>query len=142
MNWKIGKVEKGVFVRVTLEGDFDINDFCGIFGDLFSREYWRTGLHILFDDSMLNLSDTNYEIIRHASDCYSENYSHIGDGKIALLMHSVSDFGRGRQFQILTEMKVPANLQVFMDEAEAVIWLTANTDLFKRSAHDGSVTYP
>ncbi|MGC2238851.1 MAG: hypothetical protein WA584_22035 [Pyrinomonadaceae bacterium] len=130
MNWTIGKVEKKLFVRITLEGDFDIKDFFEIFGSLFALEYWQMGMHLLFDDSRLNLSEINYEMIRHASDCYSHHYSNIGDGKIAMLMKSVPDFGRGRQFQLLTEMQVPANINIFTDEAEAVIWLEAKPDLY------------
>ena len=129
MKWTIGKIENELFIRITLTGDFDINDFYELFGALFARAYGRARLHLVFDDSMLNLGETNYELIRLASDCYSRHYSHIGDGKIAMLMKSVPDFGRGRQFQMITEGQAPANINIFMDEAKAVIWLTADDSL-------------
>ncbi len=124
MKWTIGKTEEQCFVRVTLEGEFSTDEFSEIFGDLFAREYWQLGMHILFDESKLSLCDIDYQIIRHTSECYAKHFYHIGDGKIALLMKSLSDYGRGRQFELLTEMKIPTSICIFMVEEEAISWLT------------------
>jgi hypothetical protein len=129
MKWNIGNLEQECFVRVRLEDKFSNDEFIYIFEDLFSRDYWKLGMHILFDDSNLNLTDTTLEMIRHASACYVNNHSHIGDGKVAMLMRSLSDFARGRQFELLTGVKAHANINIFMDEAEAIQWLTEKAEV-------------
>lgn len=123
MKWIIGEIEKDCFIRVTLEGEFSTDNFTRIFDDLLSREYWKPGTHILFDNLNLTLQDTNIDLVRQASDCYVAHHNHIDDGRIALLMNTLADFGRGRQFGLITENNSEANIHIFMKEAEAVNWL-------------------
>jgi hypothetical protein len=47
----------------------------------------------------------------------------IGYGKAAIPLRTLADYGRGRQFELLTDCRVGAQLQVFRDEAEALHWL-------------------
>jgi hypothetical protein len=56
-------------------------------------------------------------------DNHLRNDEHIGDGRAAILVRSLSDYGRGRQFELLTQGRVSATMRVFLDEAEARDWL-------------------
>lgn len=38
-------------------------------------------------------------------------------------MRSPSDYGRGRQFELMMEDRISASLCIFLDEAEARDWL-------------------
>jgi hypothetical protein len=134
MQWTVGNIEQECFVRVVLEGDFSTDEFFLIFKEILSRADWRQGMHILFDDTNLSFTDTNLDMIRHASDCYAEYHFKIGDGRIALLMNSVADFARGRQFELLTGNKIPSNIGIFRNEADAVDWLLTKEDSFDSSS--------
>jgi len=134
MKWTVGNTEQDCFVRVVLEGDFSIDEFYLIFKEILSHADWSQGMHILFDDTNLSFADTNLEMIRHASDCFAEHHFHIGDGRVALLMNSITDFARGRQFEMLTENKIPSNIGIFRKEEAAVDWLLCNEGSFNPSS--------
>ncbi len=38
-------------------------------------------------------------------------------------MNSLSDYARGRQFELLTDDKVSTDIEIFMDEEKALSWL-------------------
>ncbi len=123
MNWTVEKLETEPFVRVAPEGVFDPDEHCRMLEDLLTREFWKPGMPVLFDFRKLEFTGTNIEDVREASLNRRNNEARIGDGKSAFLMKSLTDFARGRQFQLLTEDKVSAELHIFMEEDKALRWL-------------------
>lgn len=124
MKWKIESVEERNFIRVKLSEEFSVSDISQTLQDLFSSKYWKSGTPVLFDDTNLDLSNTNLETIRRGSEIYVEYAPHYGDSKIAVLAGSVTDFARGRQFELLAGNKIHMNIRIFMEEEQAVNWLT------------------
>ena len=125
MKWTIENFEEQNFVRVSLEGDFSVKDVSKTLEDLFSKEYWKPGKPVLFDDTKLNLTGTSLETIREGSQIYFENSSRYADSKIAVLAASLTDFARGRQFELITGNKIKSNIRIFLKEEEAIDWLTS-----------------
>lgn len=125
MNWTIEKSETESFARVALEGVFDANEHFKMLEDLLGREFWKPGTPVLFDFRGVEFVGTDIEDVREASLNRRRNDARIGDGKSAYLMKSLTDFARGRQFQLLTEDKVASELRIFMIDDEALRWLTA-----------------
>ncbi len=82
-------------------------------------------MNVLFDHRNLNFGLTDISVFKRASSNHEQNDERIGDGKAAILMKSLSDFGRGRQFELVSEGKVSAKLRIFRDEQEAVNWLVS-----------------
>lgn len=124
MKWAIESVEQQNFIRIRLSEDYSVSEITQALEDLFSREFWKSGTPILFDDTNLNLTNTSLETIRQASEVHAKYASYYGDSKIAILADSLTDFARGRQFELLAGNKVHTNIRIFMEEDKAVNWLT------------------
>jgi hypothetical protein len=123
MNWTIKNIADKHFIRVVTDGDFTAADHRRMTEDILSRKFWKPGTNIMFDHRNLNFGVTSVALMKEISSTHIENDARIGSGKAAILMKSVPDFVRGRQFEIITEGKITANLQVFLDEKKALAWL-------------------
>ncbi len=105
--------------------------------DFLSRKFWRSGMSILIDHRKLDFGRTNISMLQQISLFHQKNDARIGNGRIAILVKSLADFGRGRQFELLTWEKISAKLEVFLEEEKAFDWLLKNwlqTDLPNFSA--------
>ena len=123
MEWTIEQGKGTDYFAVATRGAFDVDDHRRMVKDIISRDFWRPGMSVLFDHRALDFGDTGYAEMRKAADNHLSNDICIGEGKAAILMKSLADYGRGRQFELLTEGQVSARMQVFLDEAQAVRWL-------------------
>lgn len=123
MRWTIEYVGGDNFVRVVLEGNFNLADHRRMIDDIVSRDFWQRGMGALFDNRKLEFGATTVQLMKEAGANHLEYDARIGDGKAALLMKSTPDFMRGRQYEIITEGKVSAKVGIFKDENEALKWL-------------------
>jgi hypothetical protein len=124
MRWTVELPGAGGYAVVTTSGTFDVPDHLRMIEDITTRPGWRPGMDALFDHRALDLGEAaDLRAMYEAGDNHRRNDEVIGDGRAAILVRSLSDYGRGRQFELLTEGRVSATLRVFMDEAEARDWL-------------------
>jgi len=127
MRWTVEKFEAEPFARVASEGVFNADEHRRMLEDLLARDFWKPGTPVLFDFRNLEFTGTNIEDVREASSNRREKDANLGNGKSAFLMKSLTDFARGRQFQLLTEDKVASELRIFMREDDALNWLENKT---------------
>jgi hypothetical protein len=125
MYWTVEYVKERPFVRVVAAGIYDIDAHMRMLEDVVAREFWKPGMNLLVDDSELDFSRTSLEQLREAGQKRIEFDALIGNGKTAVLVNSLVNFGRARQFELITTGKVSAKIDVFKTEAEAVRWLLA-----------------
>lgn len=123
MNWTVEKLETEVFARVSAKGVFDSKEHLKMLDELLGSRFWHPEMPVLFDLRSVDFSGTNLEVFRQASLNRQKNDAQFGCGKSAFLVKSLTDFARGRQFQMLTENKVCATLRIFMDEDQALEWV-------------------
>jgi hypothetical protein len=123
MNWTVHKTAGQSYVTVVTQGEFNVADHEKMVEDIVSSDFWKPGTDVLFDHRNLQFGLTNYSSMMQASDTHKKHEQQIGDDKAAILMRSLVDFGRGRQFELMTSEKVSAKLRIFLDEKEAVNWL-------------------
>lgn len=123
MEWIVEYIADKKIATVRTIGSFTVEDHARMVEDIVSREFWKPGLDVLFDHRELEFGFTNFEIMKRASANHEKNDERIGNGKAAILMKSIVDFGRGRQFELIADDKVSAKLKVFRDEESAVKWL-------------------
>jgi hypothetical protein len=124
MRWTVEPGGEGGYVVVATAGTFDVSDHLRMTEDILSRPYWVPGTPVLFDHRQLDFGDAGFRAMQEAGANHLTNDARIGDGKAAILMSSPVDFGRGRQFELLTEGRRSARLRIFLDEGEALAWLT------------------
>lgn len=116
MIWTI-KYDAGEgYLKVAPDGIFDAGDYFKMLEGIISQECWKPGMSILFDKRRLNFGKSSYEIMRKACSEHERNDARIGAGRIPLLMKSVTDYGMGRQYEILTDGKVSSSLHIFLDK--------------------------
>lgn len=125
MNWTIKYIEKLNFVKIVTEGDFTLSDHLAMVEDIISQKFWKPGMNTLFDHRKLDFNETTIALMKEASENHKRYEVQIGDGKAAILMKSLEDYLRGRQFELLTSHQASARLNVFMDEDKAIEWLTS-----------------
>jgi hypothetical protein len=123
MEWTVdfGRAEN--YVVVTTRGVFSPGGHRRMTEDIISRGEWRPGMAVLFDHRHLDFGDTGLEEMQRAGENHRVHDDRIGSGKAAVLMNTPVKYVRGRQFQLLTEGRVGARLQIFLNEAEAIRWL-------------------
>lgn len=121
MEWTVE--DRGGYVAVTTRGAFAADDHGRMVEDIVTRDFWRPGTSVLFDHRALDFGASGLAVMRQAGENHQAHDVRIGDGKAAVLMGTLVDYGRGRQFELLTDGRVSANLRVFLDEAEALRWL-------------------
>jgi hypothetical protein len=123
MYWSVQLPEADEYAIVTTSGTFSVADHLRMIEDIVTRPGWRPGTDVLFDNRALDFGAADLRAMYEASDNHLRNDQRIGGGKAAILVSSLSDFGRGRQFEQLTEGRASATMHVFLDEAEARDWL-------------------
>ncbi len=125
MHWTVELPRADEYAVVTTSGTFDAADHRRMVEDIVGRPGWRPGTNVLFDHRGLSFDDADLAAMYQAGATHLANDARIGGGKAAVLVRSVSDYGRGRQFELLTADRISATLRIFMDPAEAVDWLAA-----------------
>ena len=123
MEWTIHHETGRDYLVVTTRGTFSVDDHRRMVDDIVSRDFWRPGMAVLFDHRALDFGDAGFAAMRQAAETHLARDICIGDGKAAVLMGTLADYGRGRQFELLTEGRVSARMQIFLDEAQALRWL-------------------
>lgn len=125
MNWTIEHIREGRFVRVNVTGTYNIEDHIRMLEDVAAREFWKPGMNLLIDDRNLDFKSTNLEEFREAGKRRAEMDTLIGGGRTAVLVSSLTDFARARQYELITSGKVSSKMDVFKDEDDAIKWLLA-----------------
>ncbi len=123
MKWFVELPQADRHAVVTTSGTFAVEDHLRMIEDIVGRPGWRPGTDVLFDHRQLTFGDANFATMSRARSNHLRHDARIGDGKAAILVRSLSDYGRGRQFELLASDSVSAALCVFMDPDEAIGWL-------------------
>ena len=123
MEWTIERAHRG-FLTVRTDGRFSVDDHRRMVEDILARGDWRPGTPVLFDNRRLDFGEVGIEAMHGAHENHRAHDAEVGGGRVAILMGSVADFGTGRQFELLSEGHVQAQLRVFQQEEDAIRWLT------------------
>jgi hypothetical protein len=91
--------------------------------DLFSQPYWKPDTNVLFDSRRRRFGDNGLEYVRRASGYFLKFNDFIGCGKIALLMKSGTESDLGREFILLVDEQLGADVRIFLNEILAVSWV-------------------
>src|SRR5215203_1947656 len=102
MNWTIEYIEKLNFVKIVTDGDFTDSDHIAMIEDIISQKFWKPGMDTFFDHRKLEFNETDITLMKKISENHKRYEGQIGDGKAAILMKSLEDYLRGRQFELLT----------------------------------------
>lgn len=123
MKWTFEYIENKEYIKIVSEGIFSGEEAIRQIEELLVHPNWRKGMPILVDNRKVDYGVSGTNAMKKASEFHIENDERIGSGKAALLMKSVTDFGLGRQYELLTDEEISANVHIFLDEKQALRWL-------------------
>ena len=135
MKWTIEYIKDKRYIRVNSEGKFNHKDHQRKMEEIVSKDYWKPGMNILFDCTKVDFSGRDLDDVRKVVSDYANKKELFGRGRVALLMKSLADFGRGRQLQILTTEtteRISADVRVFLNEKQSPDWLEASDGFSER----------
>lgn len=127
MHWTVELSGADDYAIVTTSGTFNAADHLRMIEDIVGNPGWHPGTNVLFDHRALSFDDADLRTMYQAGANHLRHDERIGGGKAAILMRSLNDYGRGRQFELMTADRVSATMCVFLDEAEAITWLAGQT---------------
>ena len=124
MKWNIQFDQDNGFLRAYQSGNFTSADQASFLSDIFSSQFWRTGLPLMIDYCHLDVENIGYSDIISSSEFLIALNGTLGPGKIALLCDDDEQFGIGRQFQMIALINLDREIAVFHSGRAAIGWLT------------------
>ena len=89
---------RSALYQIYTRGIFSTADHLKLIEEVVSSDFWLPGTNIPLNHRNLEFGQTDISIFKAASDNHEKNDVRIGDGKAAILMKSLADFGRGCHF--------------------------------------------
>jgi hypothetical protein len=123
MEWTIIKTDEESFIRLMPRRNFNHVDYRAMVNDVVTSDFWESGTDVLVDYRQVEFGASNIETFRELVCIHQKYDTQIGTCRLAILMKTQADFGRGRQFELLARGKIAASLHIFLEEQEAVHWL-------------------
>ena len=123
--WTIEYLHSTNMVKVVAKNTFSVQGHSKMVEEVISQDFWKSGMNLLIDDRKVEFKKTDLDLIKTVSENFSDFKEELGRGKTAILMGSLGDYVRGRQFDLLTDDKVYSDIQIFMDEEKALDWLNS-----------------
>lgn len=123
MNWTIKLYDNEQYLLVTTQGRFSLEEQRKMFQDVTKFSGWCKCKPILFDNRLLELKDTNPEIMRESARINHNFIIETGVQRIAGLVNDGANFGVGRQFAVLFDLVGGNGFRLFKDCGLAVKWL-------------------
>ena len=123
MKWNIEFDEPNGFLRAYQSGNFKPADQASFLSDIFSSQFWRTGLPLMIDYCHLKMANIGYTEMLSSVEFLIAINKTLGPGKIALLCDDDEQFGIGRQFQMIALISLDREIAVFHSGRAAIGWL-------------------
>jgi hypothetical protein len=125
MSWTVEYIEDRRFIRVVIRGVYNIDDHMRMLEDVVTRDFWTPGINLLIDESNLDYRGVTLEQLREAGTRRLNFDARIGGGKTAVVLNSLADFARARQYELITSGKISAKIEIFRKADKALEWLLA-----------------
>lgn len=128
MDWTIELNKIDQYLLVTTRGKFRIEEQRKMFQEIMDFSGWCKCSPILFDNRLLDLSDSNPDIMRESAQINEKFITKYGIERLAGLVNDGVNFGIGRQFMTLFEIEGGKGFLLFKDFDLALKWLKKEID--------------
>lgn len=124
MKWDIKFDKANGFIRANQSGSFCLEEQSAFLSEIVNSPDWLHGIPLLIDFCELSVENIFYNEVSSVSGQIFSLKEKLGPGKIALLCADETQFGLGRQFQIMAEIDLGREIRVYRDESSAITFLT------------------
>ena len=114
--------KRGIAVQ-TVEGDLKIDDVIAAQKRLYLEPGHDPSMPVLWDARRSRAIMQTFNGLSEMVDKSRSFWDRMGQGRTAILVGSVADYGMGRMYAALAD-SMPREIRVFQDYDEAVAWLT------------------
>lgn len=128
MEWVFALDGDGRVMRIDTSGHFGLPDQERMFEELGAHPSFSSSLAFLFDNRRLDLSGSNFDVIRESVEVVQRFVRTRRVERLAGLVNPGADFGVGRQFELLTDAAGGHGFRIFVDEHLALRWLRGERD--------------
>ena len=123
MNFSIKYEEIGAVFLIETEGDFNFDEFRTLNEQLFAEKNWKPGTKCIFDHRKTNFHAISNEDLERVAKYHIKNNDKIGNGKTALVMKDLGNYGIARMYEGNTEYRVDTKFMAFTDINKAKEWI-------------------
>ncbi len=90
---------------------------------------WEPGMNVIIDFRELSFKKFKPTDIQFIKDLVVGSREQIGNGKMAIIISSVNDFGLARMWEMKTESFVDFSVTVFFTREDALEWIKVREEL-------------
>ncbi len=123
MNLEIASDQKLNVVEVHFKGNVELAGMNSAFQSIINLPDWKPGKSIIFDYSDLDFGSFTSKDMHLNSDLVVRHKASFGAAKWAFIISSDLQFGLMRMWQIITEDRVPMNINLFKNSPDARAWI-------------------
>lgn len=128
MEWTFEYSDRERCLFVTTTGKLLIDDQEEMFRQISLYPEWNSTVPILFDNRLLELSESNYDLIRQSAQINEEFIKVNCIDRLAGVVNDGVNFGVGRQFATLFEVVGGNGFRLFKEMDLALKWLRKEID--------------
>lgn len=111
------------FFLIETEGDFCQKTFELLKKDLFANPNWQPGTDAIYDYRKTNFYKVSDEDFQRIEDSNEQQKKQLGNGKAALVMGDITNFGMGRLYENKHGNSIDIHFCVFTDFNKAYDWI-------------------
>lgn len=123
MKWDLVYLSNPDYLLVTVYEQFTLKEQIQMFEEILAIEEWTSGVPILFDNRLLVMNNIDSSTIENSVIIMQNFCRQHSETKIAGLVNQGLNFGLGRQFETIIEIKGNARFRIFKDKDIALNWL-------------------
>ena len=124
MDWTITSTDPFGIVRIEISGLATVNECERLVNEVLALETWRAGCKLLIDCQRVNVKALRFTEVDRSAIILRNRILEFGNCKIALIVTPGVGQGIGNQFKFMTESKTDIRVEAFLNEENAVLWLT------------------
>jgi hypothetical protein len=122
---EIASDHKSNVIDVRFKGVIELKGFNSAFQSIINQPDWEPGKSIIFDYRELDFRPFTSADMHKVSDLVVQYKTLFGSAKWALIISSDLQYGLMRVWEILTEDRVPMNINLFKSRKAARAWIMA-----------------
>lgn len=125
MRWNIRYDTERNFVHVHQGGRFSVDREAAFFNAIFESSFWQSGMPLVINFSEMEMDNIDDSVVSNVRRLLTLLNRRLGDGRFALVCDDALKHDFGIKFQALIAGDIDADLRIFLDESEAIDWVTS-----------------
>jgi hypothetical protein len=124
MDWTITSTHSIGIVRIEASGLATVDECERLVNEVLALDAWKAGHKLLIECSKVNIKALRFTEVDRSTIILRNRTPEFGNCKIALIVTPGVGQGIGNQFKFMTESKTDIRVEAFLNEENALLWLS------------------